>query len=265
MTERRVWRAEQTSVDDLRPDPALRRTAPPIATTVEVPKLLSPWQSPDRRSLPEGVEFPSRHNWPVELRSGNVVLRGLRRPDRKRWDEVRTRNRAWTGPWDATMPPEGGGKRPSFGQMVRLSDRAGREGTALPFAVCWDEGWPGNPTEPKRCRLSGQVSVSNIVLGSARFGSIGYWVDEELAGRGVAPTAVALATDYCFQVMRLHRIEVCIRPENTKSLRVVDKLGFRPEGLRRAFLHIDGEWRDHLCFALTKDEVPGGVLNRYLG
>ena len=96
------------------------------------------------------------------------------------------------------------------------------------------------------------------VLGSDRL------LDRPAAGRSrIIPTAVALAVDYCFQVMALHRIEIAIRPENTKSLRVVAKLGFRPEGLRPRYLHIDGDWRDHLVFALNADEVPEGLMQRW--
>jgi ribosomal-protein-alanine N-acetyltransferase len=60
-------------------------------------------------------------------------------------------------------------------------------------------------------------------------------------------------------------MEICIRPENEPSLRVVEKLGFRYEGLRRRFIHIDGDWRDHYCFALVVEEVPTGVLSRWRG
>ena len=63
--------------------------------------------------------------------------------------------------------------------------------------------------------------------------------------------------------MGLHRIEIAIRPENVRSLRVVAKLGFRPEGLRPRYLHIDGDWRDHLVFALNAEEVPEGLLRRW--
>ena len=94
-------------------------------------------------------------------------------------------------------------------------------------------------------------------------GSAGYWVARDVAGRGVIPTALALAVDHCFFTVGLHRIEVNIRPENTASLRVVQKLGFRQEGVRERFLHIDGDWRDHLSFALTVDEVPDGLLRRW--
>ena len=99
--------------------------------------------------------------------------------------------------------------------------------------------------------------------GSLASASIGYWVSERFAGKGVTPTAVALATDYCFFTVGLHRMEICIRPENAASLRVVEKLGFRYEGLRRRFIHINGDWRDHFCFALTVEEIPQGVLRRW--
>jgi ribosomal-protein-alanine N-acetyltransferase len=73
-----------------------------------------------------------------------------------------------------------------------------------------------------------------------------------------------MATDHCFREVGLHRVEVNIRPENTASLRVVEKLGFRSEGLRERYLHIDGDWRDHLTFALCAEDVPDGLLPRWL-
>ena len=75
--------------------------------------------------------------------------------------------------------------------------------------------------------------------------------------------AVALATDHCFWAAGLHRVEVNIRPENVASRRVVEKLGFREEGRRERFLHIDGEWRDHISYALVRDEIRGGLLARW--
>ena len=127
----------------------------------------------------------------------------------------------------------------------------------LPWLVFFDDGTRAGT------QLAGQLTVSGILGGSASWGQIGYWVDQRLAGHGIIPTAVALAVDYCFQVIGLHRIEIAIRPENTRSLRVVAKLGFRPEGLRPRYLHIDGEWRDHLVFALNAEEVSEGLLHRW--
>lgn len=80
----------------------------------------------------------------------------------------------------------------------------------------------------------------------------------------MTPISVALAVDHCFRSLGVHRIEICIRPENAPSLRVVEKLGFRYEGLRRRYIHINGDWRDHFCFALVAEEVRGGVLERWV-
>ena len=130
---------------------------------------------------------------------------------------------------------------------------------ALPFLIT--ERVPGT----ERFGLVGQLTVSGISWGSFLSATLGYWVDRDQAGRGVAPMAVAMATDYCFQGLGLHRIEINIRPENTKSLRVVEKLGFRDEGLRKDFLHIDGRWTDHRSFALTAPEAPEGLVRRFTG
>jgi ribosomal-protein-alanine N-acetyltransferase len=74
---------------------------------------------------------------------------------------------------------------------------------------------------------------------------------------------VALASDHALFTVGLHRVEINIRPENVASLRVVEKLGFRDEGVRRAYLHIDGAWRDHRTFALTAEELPEGLVARW--
>jgi ribosomal-protein-alanine N-acetyltransferase len=135
--------------------------------------------------------------------------------------------------------------------MVRAFTREARAGRMLPFAIDLDG------------ELVGQLTVSGIAWGSLRSGQIGYWVDRRVAGRGITPTAVAMVVDHCFFTVGLHRIEVNIRPENHASLRVAQKLGLRPEGIRRRYLHIDGAWRDHSTFAMTVDEVPGGLLARW--
>ncbi len=198
-----------------------------------------------------------RRRWPVSLEHGPVLLRPLRRGDEASWHEVRRRNAAWTGPWDSTRPPECTEPTGTFGQMVAEFDRQAREGTMLPWAIAYRYVDAEEPV------LAGQLTVSGIAYGSARWAMAGYWVDERWAGRGIAPTALALAADYLFGTLRLHRLEVAIRPENQKSIRVAEKLGLRYEGLRARYLHVDGEWRDHLMFAIHAEEVgPGGLLGR---
>lgn len=208
--------------------------------------------------------FGTARRWPVVLREdeingppfGSLVMRPLKRSDRDQWRAVRTANSRWLSPWEATTPAVPGQVRAggmTFGQYVAAQNRSAKDGEALPFALVVDG------------QLVGQLSVSSIYYGSLRGASIGYWVSESVAGRGIVPTAVAMAVDYCFFELHLHRIEINIRPENQASLRVVEKLGLRDEGVRRAFLHINGQWADHRTFAITAPEVPHGLLNRWRG
>lgn len=196
----------------------------------------------------------SDRRWPVTLTDGDIALRPLRTTDARRWREVRRRNLDWLKPWEATLPPEAesdGDAVPTFGMMVRRLRREAREGRTLPWALTYQGD------------LVGQVTVGGIAWGSVRAAYIGYWIDSGVAGRGIMPTAVAMALDHCFDVLRLHRVEINIRPENAASLRVVEKLGLRREGERAAYLHIDGDWRDHVTFVVYAGDFPGGVLAAY--
>jgi ribosomal-protein-alanine N-acetyltransferase len=203
--------------------------------------------------------FASGHRWPVTLQYADIELAPMKTRYQAEWERVRRENASWLRPWEATLPPGAQPGPGSYGALVRALGHQAKEGRLLPWLILL---LPENPRRPPQ--LVGQLTVSGIVGGSAAWGQVGYWVDQRVAGRGIVPTAVALAVDYCFDVLRLHRIEIAIRPENTKSLRVVTKLGFRPEGLRPRYLHIDGDWRDHLVFALNAEEVPGGLLQRWL-
>lgn len=188
----------------------------------------------------------------LDLHHGPVGVRPLRGSDAAAWRDVRRRNARWLAEWEATRPPEDDAPPVGFRAMVRDLRRQARAGRCLPCAVTVDG------------EFAGQLTVSNIVGGSARFANVGYWIDQRHAGHGYMPVAVALATDYCFSVLRLHRMEVAVRPENAASLRVVEKLALTQVGYAPRYLHINGEWRDHQLFAVTTEEVPGGLLRRLL-
>lgn len=194
--------------------------------------------------------------WPVRLEHPPVALRPLHRSDEAAWTRIRASDPQWFRRWDSTRPPNSPDPSYTFGQLVRMMNRRARDGLALPWAV--DYTPDGAPP-----RFVGQVTVSGIQRGSASWAQIGYWVDPAWAGHGIIPTGVALAVDHCFAI-GLHRIEIAIRPENTNSLAVVRKLGFRLEGRRERFMHVNGAWRDHDMFVLTAEEVVGSVLDRYL-
>ncbi|MCW2773445.1 MAG: GCN5-related N-acetyltransferase [Nocardioides sp.] len=188
--------------------------------------------------------------WPVWLSSQDVTVRPLAYSDARAWRESRRRNATWLRPWDATVPPGSDARPSTFRSLVWRLHKQARAGTTYPFAVEVDG------------HFAGQITVNNIVRGSAQFASIGYWLDREYAGRGVMPRAVAMVIDHCFVIAKLHRIEIAIRPENSNSLRVVEKLGLREIGYAPRFLHIDGSWRDHRIYAVTVEECPEGMLAR---
>ena len=194
--------------------------------------------------------------WPATLTHGHLALRPLARSDAKAWSESRLKNEAWLKPWEATP----GLLQPSwrecstesvFHSMRRRLSREARQGKTIPFAITWDG------------QLIGQLTFGSIVRGAFESTYAGYWVDRAFAGRGAMPTALALGVDHCFGPVGLHRVEVNIRPENEPSRRVVEKLGFREEGLQRNYLAIGGAYRDHIGYALTIEDVPNGLLARW--
>ncbi len=190
--------------------------------------------------------------WPVTVtarRIGGapVILRALRGKDRREWETLRAENIEWLRPWEATSP-ERSTTRLAFRQLVRQFDREAVDGRLQPFVI--ETGG----------RLVGQMHLFGIAWGSFRSASAGYWVAKSVAGQGIMPLALAAACDHAFIALGLHRVEVNIRPENTASLRVVEKLGFRDEGMRLRYLHIAGEWRDHRSFALTTEDLGRSSL-----
>lgn len=189
---------------------------------------------------------------PAPMSAGAVGIRAIRSRDAATLQRLLGENRAWLEPWEATYPG-GGGAVPgtvSLRPAIRAMQRQQRAGSGASFVVTYS----GEPV--------GQLSISDIGGGALRSASIGYWVAKRFAGRGITPVAVALAIDYAMQTLQLHRIEICIRPENAASLRVVEKLGMRPEGRRLGYIHIGGQWRDHDSFAVTREEIPAGMLSR---
>jgi ribosomal-protein-alanine N-acetyltransferase len=195
--------------------------------------------------------------WPASLEDGRVGLRPLRVRDATAWTEVRVRNEGWLSPWEGrpeAQPYATWAERHSgavFAAMLRNARKEARAGRSLPMVVTYDG------------RLAGQITASNVIRGAFDSTSVGYWVDGAVAGRGVLPTALAMLVDHLFDKVGLHRVEANIRPENAASRRVVEKLGFREEALHLRYLFIDGAWRDHLSFAVTREDVPEGMLRRW--
>ncbi|MEN9735608.1 MAG: hypothetical protein RL129_318 [Actinomycetota bacterium] len=179
--------------------------------------------------------------WPVKIRQGELVLRPLRLRDKKVWDEVRFENREWLSPWEATRPQiDLSLPLPSYFQMVMQHKREGRNIRTISLGI-WLK-------DKKRERFIGQITLGGIVFGAMRGAYIGYWIDQRFANRGYMTRAVSALTNFGFEKLSLHRIEICMRTENDASKKVAERAGYKFEGVRTNYLHIDGVWRDHLCF-----------------
>ena len=157
------------------------------------------------------------------------------------------RNAAHFARWDPPLPPDHS-RLPVVAESLAEGRRAFDEGRSLRW---WLEprGKPG--------WVIGSVHLSGIARGPFHGCSLGYGLDAQHTGRGLMNEALSALLDEAFSpAINLHRVQAAIRPENAASLRVVQRLGFREEGLARDYLYIDGAWRDHLLFALTN---PGFI------
>ncbi|PRX50044.1 ribosomal-protein-alanine N-acetyltransferase [Prauserella shujinwangii] len=205
---------------------------------------------------PYGAE--SRHpGWPAKpgpllVTAGAVALRPVRLRDGGEWSRIRLRDREYLEKWEPTAAGPWTDRNAGWAwpaQWASLRSLA-RRGQCLPFAITVDGAF------------AGQITIGNVIRASLRSAWVGYWVSSELAGKGVATAAVALVTDHAFGAAGLHRLEATVRPENTASLRVLAKAGYRQEGLFRRYLDVAGAWRDHYCFAITAEETGEGLADR---
>ncbi len=180
----------------------------------------------------------------LELVGWRVRLKTLTEDDYDAWYSVRTRCRDWLVPWEprpAGAPPMAE-DRASFAARCAARERERQLGGGIGFGMFTDG------------QLSGEITLSSIQRGPFQQAYIGYWVDEQLAGHGLAGEAVVIVLRYAFEELGLHRVEIAIVPRNLPSRRVVDKLGLREEGIAVGFLEIDGNWEDHVRYAITSEE-----------
>jgi [ribosomal protein S5]-alanine N-acetyltransferase len=184
-----------------------------------------------------------RHH-PLQLFGKRVMLRPLTAADFDQWHEVRTRCSDWLLPWEPrpTGAPAPSEDRPSFSHRCEIRERERHLGIGYGFGIFLGD------------RFSGEITLSSIQRGPYQCGSIGYWIDQSLAGQGFVPESVVVTLRFAFEAISLHRVEISIIPRNTASRRVVEKLNIRQEGVAERFLEIDGAWEDHARYAITSEE-----------
>ena len=185
------------------------------------------------------------------LRSARLLLRAPDVAMAEAAADFFKRNREHFAPWDPPTPP-------AFHDPETQRDRLAKG------AQAFDEGlafryWVSLADEPQR--LVASVNVSSIVRGAFHNGMLGYSLDAQQQGRGLMTEALREVIAEMFgSRVNLHRLQANYRPDNLRSAAVLQRLGFREEGLAREYLFIDGAWRDHVMTALTNPHFEGVPL-----
>lgn len=179
------------------------------------------------------------------LHGRRVTLRPLVVGDFGQWSEVRQRSAGWLTKWEPQRPPGSADvttNRSAFAARCRARERERQVGAGYGYGI-----FVGH-------RFCGEINVNGVQRGPFQSAYVGYWIDEDCAGRGYTPEAVVVVARHCFEDLALHRLQISIIPRNRASRRVVEKLQLRDEGIAVRYLEIDGTWEDHIRYAITAEE-----------
>lgn len=180
-----------------------------------------------------------------ELEGAKVRLRMPRAADYREWAELRAISRVFLEPWEPRWMPDEF-ERSAWRMRINHYRRDYAQGMAMAFFMF----------ERGHGRLVGGITLGNIRHGVSKSAQIGYWIGQPYAGQGLMTDAVRTLSRFAFGELTLHRIEAACIPENSRSIRVLEKAGFRREGLLRSYLRINGVWQDHYLYARIADDPP---------
>lgn len=177
------------------------------------------------------------------LSHGRVRLRPPLSRDYRAWARLREQSRAFLEPWEPTWGPDAL-SRSAYRWRLRHYERDQREGWGYSLFLL----------RASDQELLGGISIGNLRRGVAQCCSLGYWIGEPYARQGYMSEGLFAVLDFIFGPLGLHRAEAACLPRNTASRRLLEKLGFREEGLARGYLRIAGRWQDHVLYAQLAEE-----------
>jgi ribosomal-protein-alanine N-acetyltransferase len=192
-----------------------------------------------------GMIFPGGRE-PV-LQGDGIYLRYPEMQDYAAWSELRGGSREFLTPWEPTWAADEL-TRAGFRRRIRRYQREIRADSAYPFFVF----------RKADNVLMGGCTLSHVRRGVAQSAALGYWIGAHYARNGHMFAAIQVLLPFVFEILGLHRLEAACIPENGPSRALLAKVGFREEGCARRYLQINGEWRDHILFALLEDDPKLG-------
>lgn len=173
-----------------------------------------------------------------------VTLRAPHSGDYAEWSMLRESSREFLVPWEPTWPSDDL-TRSAFRRRLKRYAEDQRTDVAYAFLIFRSDD----------NAMVGGLTLANIRRGVAQAGSIGYWIGAPFAKKGYMTAAVRALIPYSFTALRLHRLEAACIPNNTASIRLLEKTGFQREGYARGYLCINGVWQDHLLYGRIKDDI----------
>ncbi len=192
-----------------------------------------------------GLTFPGGQQ-PI-IKGQNVYLRYPRVPDFPAWSMLRAESRAFLAPWEPSWATDELTKG-AFRRRLKKYQREARLDSAYAFFVFRNED----------NALMGGCTLSNVRRGVTQCCALGYWIGERFTRQGYMFDAVRALVPFIFKTLGLHRIEAACLPSNEPSKSLLVKAGFRQEGLALRYLQINGDWQDHVLFALLAEEAQLG-------
>ncbi|HVH43298.1 MAG TPA: GNAT family protein [Labilithrix sp.] len=182
----------------------------------------------------------------TRLTTQRLVLRAPRTGDVGELRRLLRHNQEHLHPWNpAPRPGEDPTSITEVSNTVLRQRREWKTGRSFSFMLA-------PRVEPSR--LVGKIALNGIMRGAMYGAYLGYWMDVDHQNSGLCTEGIRAVLDFAFGPAELHRVQAAIMPRNTKSLRVIEKLGFRREGYAERYLQIAGKWEDHVLFARTREE-----------
>ena len=179
------------------------------------------------------------------MRNEEILLREPRADDYAEWRAVRLESRPFLKPFEPRWT-ESDLKKTVFQSRLSRARKEKSNGTEFSFFI-----FVANEDQHQ---MVGGITLSNIRRRVAQQVNIGYWMAVNAAGKGIMTRAVATVLPFIFEDLDLHRVHAACLPDNIPSRRVLEKNGFCEEGFAKHYLQIDGDWRDHVLYGLTKEQ-----------
>ncbi len=184
----------------------------------------------------------------IRIDTERMLLRPPMHADFRAWSDLRRESAAFLQPWEPSWSADHL-TRKGFVNRVYWANRSISQGTAVPLFLIRREG----------SRIIGAITLDNIRRGPSQAGTIGYWIGAEHARQGYMREALTAVVHYAFEVLDLSRLESACLPENAASRALLEKCGYKYEGVAQSYLQINGRWRNHVLYANLRGDRRGRV------